>query len=101
GKFAPQDAVIGADLHRQGARFRLRIWNSGSAFPVTWDGSDFERLKRGRDHGEIRGFGLGLALVNMIARWHGFTLTAQNSVLDSSLGSVAVVTLEGPCVGSD
>jgi signal transduction histidine kinase len=31
----------------------------------------FERYRRGSDHGNITGAGLGLYLVARIARWHG------------------------------
>ncbi len=96
-KFAPDKARIGSELTEDAGRFRLRTWNTGSAFPDEWTDQAFERLSRAEGHRSISGFGLGLALVDMITRWHGFTVSAGNDTDPATGEPMAVITLEGPC----
>ncbi|MEM0936000.1 MAG: HAMP domain-containing sensor histidine kinase [Pseudomonadota bacterium] len=96
-KYAPEGADIGIALrHREGS-FELCISNTGSAFPEDMIGRPFERLARAREHRDIQGYGLGLALVDVIARRHGFTATLSNTAGSGADATLASVTLSGPC----
>ncbi|MEL7011996.1 MAG: HAMP domain-containing sensor histidine kinase [Pseudomonadota bacterium] len=97
GKFAPSGATIGADLKRQDDQFQLSVWNTGSAFPAEWQERSFQRLSRAKLHKDTAGFGLGLALVDMIARWHEFRVKAHNETHEKQGVRVAMVTLGGAC----
>ncbi|MEM9911723.1 MAG: HAMP domain-containing sensor histidine kinase [Pseudomonadota bacterium] len=97
GKFAPPGATIGTELKRHKDHFQLTVWNSGSTFPEEWQKRGFQRLSRAKLHRDMAGFGLGLALVDIIARWHGFRVQARNEEHFKHGLMVAAVTLEGEC----
>ena len=96
-RYAPPDARIGVDLVSEGERFRLSVWNTGSAFPDDWLGRPIQRLSRSESHDDIPGHGLGLALVDAIARHHAFNVKVANSTdPETGLGRAEVI-VTGPC----
>ena len=96
-KFGPQNARIGVELTAISGRFALTVWNTGSSFPEAWMRRSFQRLSRGKTDNGVPGFGLGLALVDVICRRHGFQATPENRADPSSGNVIAAVTVRGPC----
>lgn len=96
-KYTPANATIGVELSTVGTGFILRVWNTDSAFPEDWVGKPFQRLTRGQEHRNIPGHGLGLALVGVIARHHGFTARIDNATDPGTGAPRAIVTVQGRC----
>ncbi|MEM9551573.1 MAG: HAMP domain-containing sensor histidine kinase, partial [Pseudomonadota bacterium] len=96
-KYAPEQSRIGIDLVHEGDRFKFRVWNTGSAFPEDWMNRPFQRLSRAEAHSDIPGHGLGLALVDVIARRHGFLARTVNGTDPDTGAPLAAVTVQGPC----
>lgn len=97
GKYAPENADIGVQLTCSDDQFQLCIWNSGSNFPADWIDRPIQRLDRAQGHQDIPGHGLGLALVDVIARQHGFGLRLANGGPPETPDQRASVVVTGPC----
>jgi signal transduction histidine kinase len=92
-RFAPRGSVIVLAARPSGAGLGLEVRDEGPGFPADFLPHAFERFRRpdsgrSRDHG---GAGLGLAIVQAIARAHGGAATARNQP-----GGGAVVALRLP-----
>ena len=72
----------------------LRVSDEGPGFPDDFLPHAFDRFSRADVARAGGGAGLGLAIVDAIARAHGGTATAKNSA-----GGGASVTLSVPAVG--
>ena len=92
-RFAPRGSVIVLAARASGADLGIEVRDEGPGFPPGFLPHAFERFRRpdsgrSRDHG---GAGLGLAIVQAIARAHGGAATARNQA-----GGGAVVALRLP-----
>ncbi len=89
---------VSVATRRDGETVALRVANSGPPVPPEVVGSLFERFHRlDGNHGQgRRGFGLGLSIVEAVARAHGGTTTAEAQP-DGGL----LVTVELPAVTTD
>lgn len=67
GAEAPIEIIVAPEGHD--ARIDIKDWGPGIAPELI--PHLFERYRRGSDHGNITGAGLGLYLVARIAQWHG------------------------------
>ena len=92
-RFAPAGTPIILSARAAGADLIIEVRDSGPGFPAGFLPHAFERFRR-PDSGRARsngGAGLGLAIVNAIARAHGGTATARNQPQGG-----AAVTLQLP-----
>ena len=87
---------VGITVEAQGARARLYVCDSGPGIPERALGHLFDRFYQADVRYRQQGSGLGLALAQSIAVWHGGTLEAQNR-----LEGGAVFRLELPLIGTD
>jgi signal transduction histidine kinase len=79
-RFAPRGTQVELSAVRSGSGVTITIADSGSGFPTDFLPVAFERFRR-PDDGRARqagGAGLGLAIVDAIARAHGGAATASN-----------------------
>jgi signal transduction histidine kinase len=86
-KYSPATSTIEIEARSNGA-VEIVVRNSGSTIPEAEQGRLFERFYRGAQARHIPGTGMGLAIVDQIARAHGGTLS-----LSSSPGSGTTFTL--------
>jgi signal transduction histidine kinase len=97
-RFAPRGSVIVLAARASGADLDIEVRDEGPGFPRGFLPHAFERFRRpdsgrSRDHG---GAGLGLAIVQAIARAHGGTAVARNQP-----GGGALVALRLPNAAAD
>lgn len=92
-KFTPEGQV-GATVKAQHSRAYLYVWDSGPGIPHNALGHLFERFYQADVRYRQSGSGLGLALAQSIAAWHGGSLKAQNRPEGG-----AVLVLELPTAG--
>lgn len=81
-------STVTVSLAREGARTVIHVDDDGSGIPAQDRErvfEPFERLDQSRDR-DSGGFGLGLAIVRQVARWHG----GEASISDSPLGGTRV-----------
>ena len=81
-------STVTVSLAREGSRTVIHVDDDGSGIPVSDRERVFEpfaRLDQSRDR-VSGGFGLGLAIVRQVARWHG----GDASISDSPLGGTRV-----------
>lgn len=71
-KYTPDDGRIRANLEAQAGLFSMRIENTGTLSEELAD-TAFDRFSQGTAHRSVTGYGLGLSLVDAIARTHDFT----------------------------
>ena len=69
---------VGVQVKRQQNRAYLHVWDSGPGIPAEALGNLFERFYQADVRHRQLGNGLGLALAQSIAVWHGGTLEAGN-----------------------
>jgi two-component system sensor histidine kinase KdpD len=77
-KYSPPTSTIEIQARDNGA-VELVVRNSGSTIPEREQGRVVERFYRGAQARHISGTGMGLAIVQQIARAHGGTLTISSS----------------------
>jgi two-component system sensor histidine kinase KdpD len=77
-KYSPPSSTIELDAQADKA-VTISVRNSGSAIPHRELAKVFERFYRGTTAGQVAGTGMGLSIVQQIARAHGGTLTARSS----------------------
>ena len=68
--------VLSADARRQ--RVELHVEDEGPGFPPAFISSAFDRFSRSPEARAGRGSGLGLSIVELIARAHGGEVGARN-----------------------
>jgi signal transduction histidine kinase len=83
--------TIRLEAERRDSRMELRVTDEGNGFPAALLPHAFDRFTRGDEARAGGGAGLGLALVDAVARAHGGTARAANRDRRG-----AVVTLELP-----
>jgi two-component system OmpR family sensor kinase len=79
-RFAPAGSQVEVSAVRSGADVTIAVADSGAGFPADFLPVAFERFRRPDDDRAraAGGAGLGLAIVDAIARAHGGTVTASN-----------------------
>jgi len=78
-KYSPANSVIEVSAGGRNAQTDIAIHNSGSTIPERDQARIFERFYRGSQARAIPGTGMGLAIVQQIARAHGGTLKVSSS----------------------
>jgi two-component system sensor histidine kinase KdpD len=86
-KYSPPTSTIEIQARGNGAT-QITVRNSGSVIPEQEQARVVERFYRGSQARHIPGTGMGLAIVQQIARAHGGTLTVSSSVEDGTAFSV-------------
>ncbi len=77
-KYSPPASRIEIRAYGNGT-IDVAVSNSGSIIPDSEQGRIFERFYRGGQAQQVPGTGMGLAIVQQIARVHGGTLTVSSS----------------------
>jgi two-component system sensor histidine kinase KdpD len=77
-KYSPPTSTIEVSAHSDGV-IELAVRNSGAAIPEREQARIFERFYRGGQARHVPGTGMGLAIVQQIARAHGGTLRVESS----------------------
>ena len=90
-RLAPPDTTVTISVRRDGPWAVLTVADEGPGIAPEHRGKVFERFWRGPEHRNGAGSGLGLTLVDQIARRHGGEVT-----LDSEVGSGSVFTVRLP-----
>jgi len=94
-RFAPPGSVVTVRGRRDGANVSIAVLDEGPGFPAELLAHAFERFRRA-DGARGRtgdGAGLGLAIVEAIARAHGGAVRAENRV---PRGAVVTIVVPGP-----
>jgi len=78
-KFTPPGGTVRLHLEQQDARAVLTVEDSGIGIPDDDLPLLFQRFHRGRNAAAYPGNGLGLAIVDQIARLHGGSVGAENT----------------------
>jgi len=86
-KFTPAGGAIRVSLRVEGAGLRLEIADTGPGIPPELREAVFQRFFRSDASRSVEGYGLGLSLVDAIAKLHGFTL----SIGDNQPGCVIML----------
>jgi len=96
-KYSPPMSPIEIDVtvHRVDAVVHIAVSNVGPPIPHWERQHIFERFYRGTQAGHVPGTGMGLAIVQQIARAHGGTVSVS-----SSPDATTAVTLSLPCAES-
>jgi two-component system sensor histidine kinase KdpD len=92
-KYSAPTSTIEIDARSNGAA-EVIVRNTGSTIPERERGRILERFYRGPQAGHVPGTGMGLAIVQQIARAHGGTLT-----ISSSAEAGTAFTLSLPQIG--
>jgi two-component system sensor histidine kinase KdpD len=95
-KYSPPTSSIEIAASGNGV-IEINVHNSGSVIPESEQARIFERFYRGAHSRQIPGTGMGLAIVQQIARAHGGTLGLSSS---SQNGTTFTLTLPRKGVGS-
>ena len=99
-RFAPRGSVIVLAARARGADLDIEVLDDGPGFPADFLPVAFERLRR-PDSGRSRddgGAGLGLAIVQAIARAHGGEAAVRNQ---PDGGAVVTLHLPGAAIPAD
>ena len=83
-KYSPATSTIEVAARRSGDDIELEVRNSGSTVPDRDLRRLFERFYRGAAAGHIAGTGMGLAIVQQIARAHGGNVSVASSPRDGT-----------------
>lgn len=86
---SPKDKIR-IDIRSQDQQFVLSVSDSGSGIDPQELGRIFEPFVRGRNDQALQGSGLGLALVNAIARGHGGSVEAGSSELGGAKLTIVI-----------
>lgn len=91
-KFTPVGSV-GIRAFQQGDNAYLSVWDSGTGIPTEALPHLFERFYQADVRHRQSGSGLGLALAQSIARWHGGQLTVTNRAAGGAEFTLKLPTL--------
>jgi signal transduction histidine kinase len=99
-KYSPKGGLIEVELRREdgadGTRAVLKVRDFGVGIPPEDQQHIFEPGHRGRNVGDIRGTGIGLAGASQIVRQHGGSIEVQ-----SELGKGSTFTVTLPLIHSE
>jgi two-component system phosphate regulon sensor histidine kinase PhoR len=96
-KYSPADAPIDIDLTRDGDRAVVRVRDHGIGVPASEQKRIFRKFVRGVDQhaSGVRGTGVGLAMVDQIAKAHGGEVLLESEVGRGSTFSLVLPTAKG------
>jgi two-component system, OmpR family, phosphate regulon sensor histidine kinase PhoR len=91
-KYAPDGQLVSIAVRQQDGKIQIRVADQGSGIPLEDRRRIFERFVRGKTAfgKQVRGSGIGLALVKHIAEAHGGSVWVEDA---SPHGSLFVLTL--------
>jgi len=91
-KYAPDGQIVGIAVRQHNGAIEIRVTDQGSGIPVEDRRRIFERFVRGKTAfgKQVRGSGIGLALVKHIAEAHGGGVWVEDA---SPHGSLFVLTI--------
>ena len=94
-KYSPECLTVWADVAREEGRAAIRVRDHGSGIPAAEQARIFDKFVRGEaaKQANIRGTGVGLAMVHHIVEAHGGEIR-----LESKIGEGSVFTLLLPAV---
>jgi two-component system phosphate regulon sensor histidine kinase PhoR len=94
-KYAKDGGRVDVTVDADGRRVRVRVADRGPGIDEDERKLIFERFVRGKRAGEaqVRGSGIGLALVKHIAESHGGRVTVESPVTDDGKGTAFVIML--------
>lgn len=81
-KFSPPEALVTIKARPEGPSIRFEVTDQGPGVPVAEQGVLFERFRRSQDPSarKLPGLGLGLSIVNRVAKVHGGTVGVSSEV---------------------
>jgi two-component system, OmpR family, phosphate regulon sensor histidine kinase PhoR len=93
-KYCPADRIPRVQVRSvaAGAHWQIAVSDNGPGIPESYRSRLFERFFRVPANGNVKGFGLGLYIVQRIAEGHGGRVFLQNS---SDQGSTFVLEIPG------
>jgi len=100
-KYTPKGGTVRLGLKRDGAKARLVVSDTGMGIPpddLPHVFDRFYRVDRARSR-RIPGTGLGLSLVEEIARMHGGSVTVESVVSQGTTFTVSLMSQEMPSEG--
>jgi signal transduction histidine kinase len=84
-KFAPRSGNVRMELIHDKRTMGIRLRDDGPGIPLSERESVFRRFYRGESSRHTPGSGLGLSLVNAIARMHGMNVQVEESETGCSI----------------
>jgi signal transduction histidine kinase len=93
-KFTPEGGAVTVGIEQNGGSLRIEVADTGVGIPEDEVGRLFERFFRASTSGTVKGTGLGLPIVKLIAEVHGGTISVE-----SKLGVGTTFTIELPLPG--
>lgn len=77
-KYSPAESRVRVGVRIEGDDAIVAVTDEGDGFPTTDTAELAERFKRGENKGKVIGSGLGLTIVDQVARSHGGALNMYN-----------------------
>jgi len=77
-KYSPADSCVTVSVRIEGGAAVVQVADQGAGFPTTDAAQLIERFRRGDNAGKVVGSGLGLTIVDEVARAHGGKLVLSN-----------------------
>jgi signal transduction histidine kinase len=96
-KYSPETEPIAVAIARQNGHALVQVTDRGAGVPEREQRSIFRKFVRGADHQSsgVRGTGVGLAMVDQIARAHGGHVQLDSEVGRGSTFTIVVPLAEG------
>lgn len=89
-RYTPSGRIL-LGCRRRGRMLRIEVWDTGLGIPEASLSEIFQEFRQlGNRHGREKGFGLGLAIVQRIAKALGHPITVRSSVNSGSVFAVEV-----------
>ena len=94
-KYAKEGGRVDLRVERRGKFVAIQVTDHGPGISVEEQARIFERFVRGKNAGakQVRGSGIGLALVQHIAESHGGDVTVRSPVTPDGKGSAFTLTI--------
>ncbi|MGZ9033459.1 MAG: hybrid sensor histidine kinase/response regulator [Rhodospirillales bacterium] len=89
-RYTPAGRIL-LGCRRRGRMLRIEVWDTGLGIPEASISEIFQEFRQlGNRHGREKGFGLGLAIVQRIAKALGHPITVRSSINRGSVFAVEV-----------